>query len=195
MFGSSWLGQLRAAEALPLLLGCCFMPATSHSELEGPSQEEKKVKYISRDLLPPLVKHVKVNMDFPGDEVPDNASGSLLRQIQSSVPVDVPINPCIQEVIKREWRDPDKILLPLFIAKLSPLQDMALVLPDSVPIDSFVASLVGRTSLAADEVIQDFLDKTVDVYLKKAYAGTYLALWAGTYGTYIAQSLPSDLKA
>ncbi|KAJ1080837.1 hypothetical protein NDU88_001026 [Pleurodeles waltl] len=100
-----------------------------------------------------------------------------------SVPVDVPIYPCIQEVIKWEWRDPDKINLPHFVAKLYPLKDMAKVLPDSMPIDSFVASLVGCTSLAEDAVIQDSVDKKVDVSLRKAYAGTHLALRAGIYGT------------
>ncbi|KAJ1101060.1 hypothetical protein NDU88_006134 [Pleurodeles waltl] len=69
------------------------------------------------------------------------------------------------------------------------------VLLDSVPIDSFVASLVGLTSLAEDAVIQASVDKKVDVSLKKAYAGTHLALRAGIYGTYVAQSLLSDLKA
>ncbi|KAJ1101059.1 hypothetical protein NDU88_006133 [Pleurodeles waltl] len=72
---------------------------------------------------------------------------------------------------------------------------MAQVLPDSVPIDSFVASLVGLTSLAEDAVIQASVDKKVDVSLKKAYAGTHLALRAGIYGTYVAQSLLSNLKA
>ncbi|KAJ1107238.1 hypothetical protein NDU88_004631 [Pleurodeles waltl] len=174
--------------------GVAASPSSS-SELEGPSQEEQKGKYISKELLPPLVKHVKMNMDFPKDEAPDTSSGSLLHQFQSSVPVDVPIHPCIQEVIKREWRDPDKILLPHFMAKLYPLQDMAQVLLDLVPIDSFVASLVGRKSLAEDAVIQDSVDKKVDVTLKKAYAGTHLALRAGIYGTYVAQPLLSDLKA
>ncbi|KAJ1149160.1 hypothetical protein NDU88_001977 [Pleurodeles waltl] len=134
-------------------------------------------------------------MDFPEVDVSDTSSGSLLRQFQSSVPVDVPVYPCIQEVIKREWKDPDKIILPRFMAKLYPSQDMAQVLPDSVPIDSFVTSLVGRTSLAEDAVIRDSVDKKVDVSLKKSYAGTHLALQAGIYGTYVAQSLLSDLKA
>ncbi|KAJ1191986.1 hypothetical protein NDU88_001299 [Pleurodeles waltl] len=136
-----------------------------------------------------------MNMNFPEDEVPDTSSGSLLGQFQGSVPVDVPIHPCIQEVIKWEWTDPDKILLPHFMAKLYPLQHMAQVLLDSVPTDSFVTSLVGRTSLAEDAVIWDSVDKKVDVSLKKEYAGTHLALRAAIYGTYIAQSLLSDLKA
>ncbi|KAJ1098186.1 hypothetical protein NDU88_003302 [Pleurodeles waltl] len=106
--------------------------------------------------------------------------------------VDVAV---VVEVIKREWKDPDKIILPRFMAKLYPLQDMAQVLPDSVPIDSFVTSLVGCTSLAEDAVIWDSVDKKVDVSLKKTYAGTHLLLWAGIYGTYVAQSLLSDLKA
>ncbi|KAJ1185825.1 hypothetical protein NDU88_002612 [Pleurodeles waltl] len=168
---------------------------SSSSELEGPSQEEQKGKYISKELLPPLVKHVRMNMDFPDVEVPGTSSGSLLCQFQSSAPVDVPIHPCIQEVIKREWKDPEKIILPRFMAKLYPLQDMAQVLPDSVPIDSFVSSLFGRTSLPEDAVIQDSVDKKVDVSLKKSYAGTHLALGAGIYGAYVAQSLLSDLKA
>ncbi|KAJ1182922.1 hypothetical protein NDU88_008099 [Pleurodeles waltl] len=144
------------------------------SELEAPSREEQKGKYISKEFLPPLVKHVKMNMDFPDMDVPDT-SGSLLRQFQSSVPRDVPVHPCIQEVIKREWRDPNKILLPRFMGELYPLQNIPQVLPDSVPIDSFATSLVGRTSLAKDAVIRDSVDRKVDVSLRKSYAGTHLA--------------------
>ncbi|KAJ1140688.1 hypothetical protein NDU88_007036 [Pleurodeles waltl] len=69
------------------------------------------------------------------------------------------------------------------------------VLPDSVPTDSFVASFVDHTSLAEDAAIRDSVDKKVDVSVKKSYAGTHLALRAGIYGTYVAQSLLSDLKA
>ncbi|KAJ1203006.1 hypothetical protein NDU88_006801 [Pleurodeles waltl] len=137
----------------------------SSSELVGPSPQKQKSKYISRDLLPPLVKHVKVNMDFPEYEVSDTSSGSLLRQFQSTVPVQVPIPPCIQEVIKREWKDPDKILLPRFMAKLYTSQAIAQVLPDSAPVDSFVASLVGHISLDEDSVIRDAVDRKVDVSL------------------------------
>ncbi|KAJ1156996.1 hypothetical protein NDU88_009712 [Pleurodeles waltl] len=108
-------------------------------------------------------------MDFPEVNVPETSSGSLLRQFQSTLLVDVPIHPCIQEVIK--------------------------VLPDSFPIDSFVTSLVGHTSLAEHAVIRDSVDKKADVSLKKSYAGTHLALRSGIYGTYVAQSLLSDLKA
>ncbi|KAJ1117739.1 hypothetical protein NDU88_005936 [Pleurodeles waltl] len=71
---------------------------------------------------------------------------------------------------------------------------MAQVLPDSVPIDSFVTRLVGRTSLAEDAVIRDSVDKKVDVSLKKTYAGMHLALWADIYGTYVVQSLLCDIK-
>ncbi|KAJ1202696.1 hypothetical protein NDU88_006493 [Pleurodeles waltl] len=98
-----------------------------------------------------------------------------------TVPVDVPIHPCVQEVIKREWKDPDKTILPQFMAKLYPLQDLAQVLPDPVPIDSFVGSLVGRTSFAEDAVFRDSVGKKVDVSLKKSYAGMHLALRAGIY--------------
>ncbi|KAJ1169806.1 hypothetical protein NDU88_001696 [Pleurodeles waltl] len=153
--------ELQAVPPVVVPAGAAASPSSS-SELEGSSLEEQKGKYISRDLLPPLVKYV-------------------------------PIHPYIQELIKREWRDPDKIILPRFMAKLYPLQDMAKVLPDLVPIDSFVASLVGRISLADDAVIQDAVDMKVDVSLKKAYSGTHLALRAGIYGTYVAQSLNSAL--
>ncbi|KAJ1109605.1 hypothetical protein NDU88_006965 [Pleurodeles waltl] len=189
--------EFQAVPPVVVPAGAAASPSSS-SELEGPSQEEQKGKYISRELLPPVVKYVKVNMDFPENEVPDTSPGSLLQQFQSSVLVDVPIHPCIQEMIKWEWRDPDKSLLPRFMAKLyplQPLQDMAQVLPDSVPIDSFVASLAGHTSLAEDAVIRDSVDKKMDVSLKKGHAGTHFALRTGIYGTNVAQSLLSDLKA
>ncbi|KAJ1170769.1 hypothetical protein NDU88_002641 [Pleurodeles waltl] len=137
-----------------------------------------------------LVKHVIVNMGFPDGEIPDTSSASLLCQFQSTVPFDVLIHLCIQEVIEREWNDADKIILPCFMAKLYPLQDMHQVLPDSIPIDSFVASLVGRTSLAKEAV-----DKRVDGSLKKVYSVAHMALRAGIYGIYVAQSLISHLKS
>ncbi|KAJ1092136.1 hypothetical protein NDU88_005248 [Pleurodeles waltl] len=58
-----------------------------------------------------------------------------------------------------------------------------------------VCRSVGCTSLDEDAVIRDDVDKKLDGSLKKAYSGTRLALRAGIYGTYVAQSLLSDLKA
>ncbi|KAJ1185081.1 hypothetical protein NDU88_001876 [Pleurodeles waltl] len=78
-----WGGHRCVPAAPPVVVpaGVAASPSSS-SELEGPSQEEQKGKYISKELLLPLVKHVKINMDFPEDEVPDTSSGSpLLRFI------------------------------------------------------------------------------------------------------------------
>ncbi|KAJ1136282.1 hypothetical protein NDU88_002699 [Pleurodeles waltl] len=165
---------------------------SSGSEVEVPIPEKQKGRYISLDLLPELVKHVKVNMEFTDGEAPDTSSGSLLCQFWCTIPIS--IHPCIQEVIKREWRDPDKIILPRFMAKLYPLQDMSLVLPNFIYIDSFVASLVGRMTLAEDVVVSHLVDKKVDGSLKKTYSRNHLTLRAGICGTYVAQSLLSDLK-
>ncbi|KAJ1126540.1 hypothetical protein NDU88_004947 [Pleurodeles waltl] len=68
-------------------------------------------------------------------------------------------------------------------------------LPDSIPIDSFVARLVGHTFLAEDAIIRDSVDKKVDVARKKLYLGAHLALQAGIYGTYVVQSLIPDMKS
>ncbi|KAJ1096493.1 hypothetical protein NDU88_001633 [Pleurodeles waltl] len=72
--------------------------------------------------------------------------------------------------------------------------DMQKDLPDSIPIDSFVASLVGRTSLVEDVIIRDSVDKKVDVAIKKVYLGAHMALQRGLYSTYVAQLLISDMK-
>ncbi|KAJ1209368.1 hypothetical protein NDU88_004746 [Pleurodeles waltl] len=61
------------------------------------------------------------------------------------------------------------------------------VLPDSIPIDSSVASLVRRTSLAEDTIAKDAVDKKVDGSLKKVYSGAHLAVRAGIYGTVVSQ--------
>lgn len=168
---------------------------SSGDEAEGLGDSEHKGKYIDRDMLAGLLRHVKSNMGFPDDEAPSTSGGPLLRQFQSSSAVDVPVHPFIRDVLQREWVDPDRILLPRFMAKLYPLHDMAVELPDSIPIDSFVASLVGRTSLAEDAVLKDPVDKKVDSSLKKVYSGSHLALRAGIYGTYVSQSLLSDIKS
>ncbi|KAJ1191007.1 hypothetical protein NDU88_000324 [Pleurodeles waltl] len=141
-WGGFWIAAfVPAVPPVVVPAGAAASPSST-SELEGPSPDEQKGKYISKELLP--------------DEVPDTSSGSLLRQFQSSVPGNVPIHPSIQECL---------------LTLLSPVL------------------------LAEDTVIRDSVDKKVDVSLKKAYAGTHLAFRAGIYGTYVAQSSLSDLKA
>ena len=54
-----------------------------------------------------------------------------------------PVHDHIVEVLKREWRDPDKIALPRFMAKLYPLTEMQKYFPDVIPVDSLAYSLVG----------------------------------------------------
>ncbi|KAJ1091723.1 hypothetical protein NDU88_004840 [Pleurodeles waltl] len=82
-----------------------------------------------------------------------------------------------------------------FMAKLYLLQDMQRDLPDSIPIDPFLASLMEGMSLAEDAVIKDSVDKMIDTALRKVYFGLYLSLQATIYGTYVAQSLITDIKA
>ncbi|KAJ1155414.1 hypothetical protein NDU88_008144 [Pleurodeles waltl] len=65
---------------------------------------------------------------------------------------------------------------------------------NSIPVESFVASLVGHIPLAEEAVIRDPVDKKVDGFLRKMYPGAHLAFHAGIYGTYVAQSLISDIK-
>ncbi|KAJ1114913.1 hypothetical protein NDU88_003143 [Pleurodeles waltl] len=126
--------------------------------------------------------------------MPDKPSGSLLRQFQCATPVDVLVHHCIQEVPKQEWKNPDKIIKLSFLEKLYPLKDILKDLPDSIPVDSFVASLMGHTSLAEDAIIRDSVDKKMDVALKKGFFGANLALRAGVCGTHVAQSLVCDMK-
>ncbi|KAJ1123452.1 hypothetical protein NDU88_001921 [Pleurodeles waltl] len=96
-------------------------------------------------------------------------------------------------VILQESKDPNHIALAHFMAKLYPLEDMGEKLPGSVQVYSVVASLVGR-SFMADENMKDGADKKVDSSVRKAYAGADLALRAGVYGAYVFQSLLSDFK-
>ncbi|KAJ1191137.1 hypothetical protein NDU88_000453 [Pleurodeles waltl] len=85
--------------------------------------------------------------------------------------------------------------MPRFTAKLYPLQDMLKDLPDSIPNDCFVASLVMFTSVVEDANIRDSVDEKVDVALKKVYSGAPLSLRARIYRTYVVQSLISDTKS
>ncbi|KAJ1098238.1 hypothetical protein NDU88_003354 [Pleurodeles waltl] len=67
-------------------------------------------------------------------------------------------------------------------------------LPGSIPIDSVVASLVGRTFLTEDAIIKDATDKKIDSALRKVYSGSHLALRAGIYCSYVSQILLTDIK-
>ncbi|KAJ1114557.1 hypothetical protein NDU88_002792 [Pleurodeles waltl] len=150
---------------------------SSGSEEEGPGLDEQKRKYISREMLPYLIGHVKANMGFTDDEVLHTPSGFLLHQFQSSAPIDVPVHLYILEVLKHEWKDPDKIMLPQFMAKLYPVRDMQKYLPVSASFDSFVASQVGITSLVEDAMIKNAVEK-VAASLRKVYSGSDLAIQA-----------------
>ncbi|KAJ1207584.1 hypothetical protein NDU88_002975 [Pleurodeles waltl] len=170
-------------------------PSSSSGD-EGPAPEELTGKYIAKDQVLGLVHHVKVTMGFQDEDSLETSSSALLRQFQSSTPVDVPVHACIKEVVQWEWRDPEKfLLLLLFMAKVYPLHDMQPDLPDSIPLDYFVSSLVGCTSLAEDAVLKDPIDKKVYGSLKKVYSGAHLTLPAGIYGTYVAQSLIYDCSS
>ncbi|KAJ1155292.1 hypothetical protein NDU88_008023 [Pleurodeles waltl] len=96
--------------------------------------------------------------------------------------------------LSREWLDLDKILMPRFMAKLYPLHNKQSDFHDFILVNCFVASLVECTSLANEAILRDPVDKKVDGSLKKVYSGSHLALRAGIYGTYVVQSLISDLK-
>ncbi|KAJ1212690.1 hypothetical protein NDU88_000345 [Pleurodeles waltl] len=179
----------------PSSLGSPALQSLQSSEEEGPGHEEQKGKYIAQDMLPDLIRHVKANIEFPDEEVSDRSSGSLLCQFQSLAPIDVLVHPYIHGVLKGEWRDHGKILLQHTKARLYFFQDIQTDLPDSIPIDSFVASLVGWTSLEEHAVIKDAVDKRVDALLGKVHSGSHLALRAGIYGTYVSRSLITDIKA
>ncbi|KAJ1151069.1 hypothetical protein NDU88_003856 [Pleurodeles waltl] len=66
--------------------------------------------------------------------------------------------------------------------------------PDSVHVDSVVASLVGRSFMVEENILKDGPDKKVDSSQEKAYAGVQLASRSGLHGTYVSQSLLSDFK-
>ncbi|KAJ1083296.1 hypothetical protein NDU88_003455 [Pleurodeles waltl] len=163
----------------------------SSSEEEGLGPEDLTGKYISKDKLPILVHNVKSNKGFQEDEAPESSSLALLHQFHSSTPVDVPVHSCICDDHYREWHDPDKILMPCFMAKICPLQFYS---NDSILVDAFVTSLVGSTSLADEMILHDPTDKTKDGSLKKVYSGSHAPLWDGIYGTHVAQSLILNLK-
>ncbi|KAJ1094169.1 hypothetical protein NDU88_007247 [Pleurodeles waltl] len=84
--------------------------------------------------------------------------------------------------------------MPRFMAKLYPLEEMEFKLSENVHRDSIVTGLVGRQSVAEENILMDVADKNVDSSVKKAYARAHLALHAGVHGAYVAQSLSTDLK-
>ncbi|KAJ1128453.1 hypothetical protein NDU88_006831 [Pleurodeles waltl] len=90
--------------------------------------------------------------------------------------IDVQVPAYTHEVLKREWRDHDKIMLLRFMAKSYPFQDMQKDLLDYMPIDHFVANLLGRISLVEDAIIK-------------------AAIRAGICGTYVASSLITNIKS
>ena len=176
----------------------CGSHRPSGSDVSTDEEEEfpdvQTGKYVSKDILKEVLSHVKANMGFAEDEVPSTSSGPLLRQFQSASESSLPVHDHIWEVLRREWKDPDKIVLPRFMAKLYPLTDMQKTLPDAIQVDSLVSSLVGRTSLNEEAILKDAVDKKVDSSLKKVYAGMHLSMRAGIYATYVAQSLITDFK-
>ncbi|KAJ1114314.1 hypothetical protein NDU88_002598 [Pleurodeles waltl] len=69
------------------------------------------------------------------------------------------------------------------------LEDMEEKLPDYENVDSVVASLVGRSSMMEENILNDGADKKVGFSVKKANDEANLDLRAGVYRTYVSQSL------
>ncbi|KAJ1154249.1 hypothetical protein NDU88_007003 [Pleurodeles waltl] len=106
----------------------------------------------------------------------------------------LPIHQFVIDVLLQEWKDPNHITVPRFIAKLYPLEDMEEKMPDSVHADFVVASLGDWSSMMEENILKNVADKNVDSLLKKAHAGVHFTLRAGVYGDNVAQSLLSDFK-
>mgnify|MGYP002804430413 CR=1 FL=1 len=187
-------GASSGTPATPLLVPLSASDISSDDDGPSPSPDLKG-KYISREGLQEMLTHVRENMGFPRADGPSSSQDSLLPQFRKPVNLGLPIHDFVLDVFRNEWKDPEKIALPRFMAKLYPLEDMESKLPEVIHVDSVVASLVGRSSMAEENILKDPADKKVDSSLKKVFSGSHLALRAGVYSAYTSQSLISDFKA
>ncbi|KAJ1108289.1 hypothetical protein NDU88_005665 [Pleurodeles waltl] len=133
-------------------------------------------------------------MGFSAEAVPSTSRETVLPQFKKLPSTALPIHQFAMDALLNEWRDPEHITLPCFMAKLYTLEEMEGKLPETFHVDSILASLVGRPSMAEENIVKDVANKNVDSSVKKAYAGTHLALRAGVHGAYVAQSLLTDFK-
>ncbi|KAJ1194977.1 hypothetical protein NDU88_004261 [Pleurodeles waltl] len=72
----------------------------------------------------------------PDDAVPGTSQDSVLPQFKRLPSMDLPLHQFVMDVVLREWKDPDRIGLPRFMAKLYPLEDVGEKLPDLAQVDS-----------------------------------------------------------
>ncbi|KAJ1216363.1 hypothetical protein NDU88_003966 [Pleurodeles waltl] len=107
-------------------------------------------------------------MGFPEDTVPRSSHDSVLPQLKKLPSVALPINQFVMDVLLQEWKDPDRIALLHFMSKLYLLEDKDVKLPDSVHVDPVVGSLVGRSSMAEENILKDGADKRGDSSMKNA---------------------------
>ncbi|KAJ1081633.1 hypothetical protein NDU88_001811 [Pleurodeles waltl] len=75
----------------------------------------------------------------------------------------------VMDVLFNEWREPEHSAMPRFMAKLYPLEEMEETVPETIHMDSIVASLVGRPLMAEGNILEDVRDKKV----KKAIVMTF----------------------
>ncbi|KAJ1090079.1 hypothetical protein NDU88_003219 [Pleurodeles waltl] len=156
----------------------------SDSDLSGGSSPPPhKEKYISKDMLPELLSHVKNNMGLPKEEVTEFCKDVVLLQLKEHINMGVPIHQHVLDLVLNEWKDPDKINVPSVRSRAYPLEGMVEKL-----LDWLVASLEGHSSMAEDSVLRDPADKKIDGALKK------VALRSGIYGAYMAQSFLSHFE-
>ncbi|KAJ1105571.1 hypothetical protein NDU88_002976 [Pleurodeles waltl] len=172
----------------------------SLSELSDSSEEalvpsDFKRKYIAKDMLGDLLSYNRGNMGFLPLDEPGPSDKSVLQQFQKPSFAGLSLHQFVKDVIRPEWKGLGKIMLPKFIVKLYPLEDMESEFPDNVHVDSVVARLVGHPSMAEENILRDPADKKVDSALQKVFSGSYVALIAGIYGAYNAQSLITNFKA
>ncbi|KAJ1129155.1 hypothetical protein NDU88_007526 [Pleurodeles waltl] len=119
-----------------------------------------------------VVSYLSSKLQLPPDEDQASKSGKWYTQFQRPSVPKVPVIPSIQRLIKHEWRDPERILVPRCLGRLHPLTKGERDVPQVLTLDLLLTNLTEKPSLLSEGItLQDPEDKKVEAALKRAYAG------------------------
>ncbi|KAJ1117556.1 hypothetical protein NDU88_005754 [Pleurodeles waltl] len=131
-----------------------------------------------------------MNLDQSG------TNGEWCRKFQRPSIPKLPVIPAVHSMLQREWRDPARVSVPCFMARLYPLSQGETSVPQIFTLDPLISKFMGKPSLLSEEVnLSDPVDKKVEAALKRSQAGLSLSLCSENYGVYTSQSLVKDFQS
>ncbi|KAJ1218115.1 hypothetical protein NDU88_005698 [Pleurodeles waltl] len=175
-----------------------FWPSPDFGEEDQgfPAGASSRGKYVLKEDVKSVVYYLSSNLRLPADVEQPSTSGKWFHQVLLSLVPKLPVIPTNNSLLQREWRDADRVLVPLFLGCLYPSSPGDTEVSQVLTLYPLIVNLTGKPSLLSKDVtLNDQVDKKVETALKRSRDGLSLHLQSEIYEVYAMQPLVKDFQS